>query len=261
MSSVLNALTGEELHLIHGYEANRIASMLPPVVQKILKRCPGTCVAGGFVRDHIAGITPKDIDVFFVGATRQVAFEIATRLLSEDSEYALNVTSAFYDTWITAGDTRGPVQLIHGNSAETYYNLLRGFDFTCCQLGLRFVNSQWELFYADMAYNDAKSRVIIYDAHKTESSGWIGTYLKHLIRLLQKGYRVNGYESLVTLFAELTDEANLTKYGGTESYFARFLTGSTYSPDDEMEYAPAVHPVERTNEQAAEFDITDNVPF
>jgi len=257
-------LTGEELFTQRGYEANRIAALLPPVVQRILRLCPGVCVAGGFVRDQIAGIEPKDVDVFFLSDTKDVAYKTATRLLAEDGEYALNVCSAFVDTWVTAGDTRGPIQLIHGRSADTYYSLLRGFDFTCCQNGLRFVDSGWELFNTEDANIDAFMRELKYDTLKTEGSGWTGTYLKHLLHLLQKGYKIADYETLVPLFAELADEANKPAYQGTENYFRTFLVGTAYTPGDETltastaPYAPRTHPAERVNEQpVADLELTD----
>jgi hypothetical protein len=133
-------------------DIDKVVAALPPSVRALLETRP-LFLAGGFVRDVIAGRKPSDIDLFGPRAELEEAFDHVTWGTAGEVKLAKNT-----QTWMVK---ELPVQFVIGFPAYQPETLLDRFNFTVNKAVIWFERHLWGSgewrsqcspdFYADLA--------------------------------------------------------------------------------------------------------------
>jgi hypothetical protein len=113
-------------------EVTHVLSLLPAVVYQQLQR-ENVVLAGGAIRDTLAGIPVKDIDIFCHSE------EQAARLALELAPFARHTTFAY-----TVPLEGLPVQYVYYKDFTTPEDLVSQFDFRACCHGIYWNGAEFE---------------------------------------------------------------------------------------------------------------------
>ena len=167
-------------------DVKAITASLPEPVAEVLSENPGDVVlAGGFVRDIIAGVEPSDVDMF---ASRKVS---ASRFLTLARTYKITKSTTSIAEF--AGPL--PIQVIWPK-AEPLEHVATRFDFACCLGLVAYGDDGWYGKCHPTFYKDVKDRrLTLLGADKVRSRS-----LQRVLKLVAKGCSIEP-EDLATIVA------------------------------------------------------------
>lgn len=171
----MQKLTETDLHFV--------VRRLPRDVRDLLTGGP-FYVAGGFIRETVAGGDVKDIDVF--GPTKGTLLDAATQFASK-REARPHIS----DNAITVlAPPRMPVQFITRWVFTDPEALVASFDFTVCQAAVWFdkESKKWCSAVADAFYPDLAARRLVYTEPVREEEA--GGSMMRVRKFLGRGYNI-----------------------------------------------------------------------
>jgi hypothetical protein len=178
------------------------------------------CVAGGFIRDIVAGIDkPKDIDIFT--DSEASARIIADRLL-ERAPYRGLIVETDRALTVVNGYRRPEPQVIYRWVFDDMSKVIDAFDFTICQAAFWWDNTKFVSRCAPTFYDDVPAQDLVYTSPGNNDS------LSSICRLLKftsRGHRINDHNlgALLADFVASTSGETLKGSGIRESLEARLL--------------------------------------
>lgn len=175
-------------------DVNWVLARTPKDVRELLQANPDKVfLAGGWIRDIVAGEKPSDIDLF--AATPDLAKAVAQDLALKRQARLIVTENA------STIDARGrkPVQVIHRWVYETAQDLVLDFDWSVCSAAIwwepaanEHTPGGWRSqcharFYADLA---AKRLVYLVPKRNEEAGGSV----LRLTKFMRRGYRARHQE-------------------------------------------------------------------
>lgn len=193
-----------------------VVSRLPRDVRKIMEN-HGFVLAGGFIRELIAGGEVKDIDLFGTDKSiLQLGLHTLETLRTAAGMRCRVHKSDNADTLFTEG--RMPVQVIHRWLYQNPADIVASFDFTVCAAAVWCENGHWQSAIDNRFYPDLAARRLTY-THPMRSEDAGGSLLR-VIKFVRRGYVIQ-MDSLAGVIARLqmgvkdtamvTDESGMTK--------------------------------------------------
>jgi hypothetical protein len=186
-------------------DQNMVLRRLPAGVRQLLKNNI-LFVAGGFIREVIAGNEVQDIDVF--GPDPFVLDSLADQLATERGGRTHGTQFA---TTVLA-PPRAPVQFIKKWNYSEPRKLLEELDFTICQACVWYEPGLgWASMCADDFYSDLAARRLVYTFPQREEAA--GGSMMRVRKFLARGYRINA-DSLAGVVARLVDKIDGGRVAG-----------------------------------------------
>lgn len=179
---------------------SRITNAPPSYIMDMMEGYPSAILAGGFCRDTLAGLPPRDIDIFWNKNGGPVPQQLST------------LTKLYPMLQITAKVFNDPEDLISN------------FDLTCCQLAVWFEDGKWLGLVGSDTLGDIGVRQLNL-ASPTMWNGSAGTF-QRILRLLQRGWTITDstiYEMLASVYGVMTIEGVDAMMRGT-TYHGNDLT-------------------------------------
>lgn len=175
-------------------------------------------IAGGFIRETIAGTEPKDIDLF--GGSKDFLGAVAA-ILADKREVKCHTT----DNAITLlCPPRLPIQFITRWTFEQPEQLVESFDFTVCQAAIwwdRDLN-QWASMASHGFYPDLAARRLVYTHPNREEEA--GGSMLRARKFLQRGYSIQA-DSLAGVIARVAMKVRWEQINGQELEAAKVISG------------------------------------
>ncbi len=199
-------------------DLHRVVSHLPSDLIEQIKLAPSVVVAGGFIRDLIAGGRIRDIDVF--GVTKETLSMVAMNLKA-----GRNGRLHYTDNAITLlSPPRMPIQFITRWLFMSSAEVLASFDFTVCQVLVRWdnLNSKWIGECGSMFYHDLASKRLRYTNPVREEE--VGGSMLRVIKFIEKGYHISP-ESLGRVIARLMGKVDLERLENGRTDIGSVITG------------------------------------
>lgn len=221
-----------------------VARRIPKDIREIMKDHP-VYLAGGFIRETIAGGKVQDVDLF--GNSKDSLKAIAQVLALKRQVRAHETDNAI----TIVCPPRMPVQFITRWTFNQPENLVKSFDFTVCQCAIwidkstgLFTSMVSESFYPDLA---ARRLVYTFPSRDEEAGG----SMMRVRKFLQRGYNIQAL-SLGGVIARLVakvDRASLPigRFGDAETAMAH-VVGSLLVEVDPLLVIDGLEPI---NEHAA----------
>lgn len=183
------------MHTLTPVDMQFVVRRIPADVRRLLESGP-FFVAGGFIRETIAGNEVRDIDVF--GPTKGRLLDAA-----ESFAAARKVKTHVTDNAITVlAPPRMPVQFITRWTFDAAQPLIESFDFTVCQAVIWFDQSvrQYQSMVADAFYPDLAARRLTYTMPKREEEA--GGSMMRVRKFLSRGWNIQA-QSLGAVIARV----------------------------------------------------------
>lgn len=184
-------------------DLNHVVRRLPKDVTNML-RTHAVFLAGGFIRETVAGNEPKDIDVFGSGAE-------TIKLIAKDFANARQARAHLSGNAITVlCPPRMPVQFITRWTFSDAEPLVKSFDFTVCQAAIWFNKStnQFASAIADDFYSDLAARRLVYTTPlRDEEAG--GSMLR-VLKFVKRGYSIQA-DSLGLVIARVAEKVKWSR--------------------------------------------------
>ena len=207
-----------------------VVRRLPKDVRELMQTLP-IFVAGGFIRETIAGGDIKDIDLF--GPSKEELSGFA-QVLASQREVKPHRT----DNAITIlCPPRLPVQFITRWVFDTATPLVQSFDFTVCQAVIWFNRTTyaWQSEIGDAFYSDLAARRLVYTFPEREEEA--GGSMMRVRKFLARGYNIQA-SSLAGVIARVAMKVRmeeLPRYedtpGGKEKAMAFAIAGLLHEVD------------------------------
>lgn len=155
---------------------------LPPNVISVLKQGgPRIVLAGGLIRDTLEGESINDIDLFVKSEAEARAYATAlggTLSTITKTERALTVI---------ADKKFFPVQLVYAWGNESAAQVIKQFDFSCCQAAIWY-DEGWKSLTALEFDKHRKCRVLVYTSPRGNNP--FGSLMR-AFRLVSRGYGID----------------------------------------------------------------------
>lgn len=170
-----------------------VVSALPNEVRDLLEANSNLWIAGGFIRDLIMGIEPKDIDIW--GSSVEA--------LSNSSGILCDLMLKKYPTSLFA---TGNADTIRGNLTTIQFikrwifnspeELIKSFDYSCCAAAVWYDGTTWKgicladtLFVSDGFKSCCATKSLVYTRPMRDEDK-MGS-LKRLLKFMAKGWEVD----------------------------------------------------------------------
>jgi hypothetical protein len=216
-------------------DLNYVLRHVPRDVRELMKN-HGHFLAGGFIRETIAGGKISDIDL--LGPSKEVLRSSAAFLAT-----ARAVKAHFTDNAITiVAAPRAPVQFITRWLYNEAQPLVESFDFTVCQAVIWWENRGWASMTADDFYPDLAARRLVYTFPVREEDA--GGSMMRVRKFLQRGYTIQA-DSLGGVIARLANKVRWSE-SHTERDVAKIITGLLREVDP-LTIVDGVEPIDETN--------------
>lgn len=175
-------------------------------------------IAGGFIREVIAGNDPKDIDLF--GSSKDFLGAVAQNLANGRA-----VKPHTTDNAITIlCPPRLPVQFITRWCFSDPAPLVASFDFTVCQAAIWWdqAGQRWESMASESFYPDLAARRLVYTFPKREEEA--GGSMLRARKFLQRGYSIQA-DSLAGVIARVAMKVRWEQIHSDEIEAAKVISG------------------------------------
>jgi hypothetical protein len=190
-------------------DLDRVVRNIPADVRQLIG-AHGLILAGGFIREHIAGRNDvRDLDLF--GASKE-RLKVAASMLHikrgvdttrlHESDFAYTVLST----------ARVPVQFIHNWTYTEPQALLDELDFTVCQAAIwKAPGGEWQSLCSERFYPDLAARRLVYTMPSREELA--GGSIMRVRKMLARGYSIQA-DSFAGVIARLVGGIDERKLGG-----------------------------------------------
>lgn len=200
-----------------------VVNRLPRDIKKLLQ-ARKLFLAGGFIREIIAGQMPHDIDL--LAPTRGQAIDAAEVLMTNrkeegegqiqqiETENAITVLSV----------ARTPVQFITRWTFDTPEACIESFDFTVCQVAIWWDDGEgrWKSLAHDDFYKDLAARRLVYTSPQREEAP--GGSMLRVVKFLRRGYTIQS-ESLAAVMFRLASAIRENPLTDEEGGWVKVCTG------------------------------------
>ena len=237
-------------------DLHRVMLRLPKDVAEMMKQ-HGIMLAGGFIREVVAGQKPNDIDLLGPSVDRLKL--AATELFHSRKKQARVLETKNAITHVAP--PRTTVQFITRWTFDDPVPLMESFDFTVCQAVVYWVpgsgvheTGHWDSVVSDRFYADLASRRLTYTSpSRHEDAG--GSMLR-MRKFLGRGYHIDA-DSLAGIMARMTvrmtDHDNFASIKYSEEGQAGILRAQLREVDPLM-VIDGVDPIDVEHEEAAHAD-------
>lgn len=194
-----------------------VVTRLPRDIRKLAQE-RGLFIAGGFIRETIAGNKAHDVDLF--GPTKE-ALDLAAELIAAKRDARIYRT----DNAITVlTGNRMPIQFITRWLYDDAQKLLAEFDFTVCQAVIWFDKEDglWKSAISDGFYPDLAARRLVYTYPQREEDA--GGSMLRVRKFLQRGYTIQA-PSLGGVIARIARAVRWEQIGDDEHKAGRVIAG------------------------------------
>lgn len=213
-------------------DLNFVVRRIPKDVRELLESTPRRLfLAGGFIRDTIAGLPVKDIDL--LGDSKGLLHTAAHVLKTERAERGDHVRLHETDNAITLlAPPRAAVQFITRWTFDGAGTLLESLDFTVCQAAIWSWGGQWQSLCSEGFYPDLAARRLVYTFPAREEEA--GGSLMRVRKFLGRGWNIQA-DSLGGVVARVaqkidwekieSDGARMQQMGTREERIAKVVAG------------------------------------
>lgn len=172
----MNKLTQTDLHFV--------VSHLPKDVRTLMEQ-KTLILAGGFIRELIAGNSVQDIDLF--GPSRSEMSGAADVIQKAREGTRLHKTK---NAITLLAPPRTPIQFITRWQYDEVEALVKSFDFTVCQAAVYFDRGEnsWKSCVHDDFYADLAARRLVYTFPVRD--GEVGGSILRMRKFLVRGYNI-----------------------------------------------------------------------
>jgi hypothetical protein len=184
-------------------DLNWVVRRLPKDIQDALRASPGRLyVAGGFIRDTIAGLEVKDLDLW---GCDKLLLDATAKVLERDRKQNGQLARLHKtDNAITLlTPPRMPVQLITRWTFDDAQPMLETLDFTVCQAAVWFAGGAWRSMCSEAFYPDLAARRLVYTFPQREEEA--GGSLLRVTKFLRRGWSIQP-ESLAGVVARVAQK-------------------------------------------------------
>ena len=175
-------------------DLNFVVRNIPSDLRKLMRHRP-LFVAGGFIRETIAGAPVHDIDVFGPTATM---LEVQAQALAAGRDNSRVHTTQYAHTVLAA--PRMPVQFISRWLYSDAEQLLQELDFTVCQAAVWFDGTTWCSMCSEAFYPDLAARRLVYTFPQRDEEA--GGSMMRVRKFLARGYNIQA-ESLAGVMSRV----------------------------------------------------------
>lgn len=163
-------------------EVERVLSLLPPAVLKQLQR-ENVVLAGGCIRDVLAGIPVKDLDVFCHSEKQ------AEHLAMAVSPFARHTTFAYS---VVVAPCPLPIQFIYYKDFSNAEDLISQMDFRACCAGIYWDGNEFVGVAVDGMRFDCQARELHFMSQKKDEGKL--TALRRALDFSRKGWTISNEE-------------------------------------------------------------------
>jgi hypothetical protein len=166
------------------FDVLRVMQNIPASLYKLLK-CENVVLAGGCIRDTVAGLPVKDIDVFC--HSEEQARNLAVRL----STFVLHTTFAY------SVNDGVPIQFVYYKDFTDAKDLISQFDFRACCAGIYWQpdvsnTGSWVSIAIEGFREDCEARVLRFMSQKKDENKL--TALRRALNFALKGWTISDDE-------------------------------------------------------------------
>lgn len=188
-----------------------VVRRIPIDVRKLMQR-ERLFLAGGFIRESIAGNKVHDLDIFGVSqqALKVSAQELYTKRLGVEASTRWHETKYAFSVFC---QPRSPVQFIHAWCYDDVEKLIEELDFTVCQAAVWYnrTGGEWESMASEGFYPDLAARRLVYTfPNRIEAAG--GSLMR-VRKFMARGYNIQAH-SLAGVVARLVCGIDEGRLGG-----------------------------------------------
>lgn len=156
-------------------EIDAVLDLVPLHVQVQLQS-NNSVLAGGCIRDTVAGLSVKDLDIFCHSG------EQAERLAVEASPFVSKTLFAY-----TTKTLRLPVQYVFYKDFTDIFDLIGQFDFRACCAGIRWIPGHgWDGVAVEGFHMDVEARELTFMSQQKDAGKL--TALGRALKFAQKGW-------------------------------------------------------------------------
>jgi hypothetical protein len=184
-------------------DLRRVLERLPRDIRSLMKENRGTVLAGGFIRDVIAGDRASDIDLF--SPSEEYAIQVAGQLKERWKARLTTTKNAI--TLIAMG--RIVVQFITRWTYEWPTEVVASFDFTIAGAAVFMTEGGWDSVCHEHFYTDLAARRLRY-THPQRSEDAGGSMMR-VVKFLRRGYSISP-EDLGGVMARLWSGVDLNSW-------------------------------------------------
>ena len=198
-------------------DLNYVLSRCPKDVVKLLREQP-LYLAGGFIRETIAGNKPVDIDLF--GTSKDSLRAIALGLATERGVKTFTTKNAI----TVLAHPRLPVQFITRWVFSDAKQTAASFDFTVCQAVIWYdpLSAHFHSMAHDAFYSDLAARRLVY-TYPTRDEDAGGSMLR-VLKFVKRGYSIQA-PSLGGVIARVAMRVREGGMVSTEADFGLVVAG------------------------------------
>ena len=166
---------------LDNFDLNRVVRFLPSKIKSIMEQefwRGKIFIAGGFIRDLVAGDKINDIDLF---VNNKAEAELLLSVLQGDKK-VISTENAFTIC------ERLPIQIIHRWTFQKPEEVLLSFDFSVCSAAIYYSDNGWEGICHERFYKDVASKRLIYLVPDREEAP--GGSMIRILKFYKRGYNI-----------------------------------------------------------------------
>lgn len=165
---------------LDNFDLNRVIRFLPSKIKSIMEQefWKGKIfIAGGFIRDLVAGDKVNDIDLF---VNNKAEAELLLSVLKGEKK-VISTDNAFTIC------ERLPIQIIHRWTFQNPEEVLLSFDFSVCATSV-YYDGSWKGICHERFYKDIASKRLIYLTPDREEAP--GGSIIRVLKFYKRGYNI-----------------------------------------------------------------------
>lgn len=207
---------------LDNFDLNRVVRFLPLKIKSIMEQefwRGKIFIAGGFIRDLVAGDKVNDIDLF---VNNKAEAELLLSVLQGDKK-VISTENAFTIC------ERLPIQIIHRWTFQKPEEVLLSFDFSVCSAAIYYGDDGWKGICHERFYKDIASKRLIYLVPDREEAP--GGSMIRILKFYKRGYNIplNNLSKVVARM--MKDAENCYKQNDVEDSLKMYVDKTLFEVD------------------------------
>lgn len=207
---------------LDNFDLNRVVRFLPSKIKSIMEQefwRGKIFIAGGFIRDLVAGDKVNDIDLF---VNNKAEAELLLSVLQGDKK-VISTENAFTIC------ERMPIQIIHRWTFQKPEEVLLSFDFSVCSAAMYYSDNGWEGICHERFYKDVASKRLIYLVPDREEAP--GGSMIRILKFYKRGYNIplNNLSKVVARMMQ--DAEDCYKHDDVEKSLKMYIDKALFEVD------------------------------
>ena len=207
---------------LDNFDLNRVVRFLPSKIKSIMEQefwRGKIFIAGGFIRDLVAGDKINDIDLF---VNNKAEAELLLSVLQGDKK-VISTENAFTIC------ERLPIQIIHRWTFQKPEEVLLSFDFSVCSAAIYYSDNGWEGICHERFYKDVASKRLIYLVPDREEAP--GGSMIRILKFYKRGYNIplNNLSKVVARM--MKDAEDCYKHDDVEDSLKMYIDKALFEVD------------------------------